>query len=182
MTGFTNSPRYTRVAAWLHWIIGLLLIGNIAGGLLHDYFDAATKEIVMGLHFSTGILILALSIVRLLWRVMHRPPPLPAAVPGWQKWGARLSHAFLYALMFALPVTGWLMMSAGPYPFDFYGLFQVPMLPVEPSKALGKAMNERHELLGYIAIALIILHIGAALKHHYLDRDGVSGRINPLGS
>ncbi len=181
MSQFEVSRRYSKVAAWLHWIIGLLLIGNIAGGLLHESFGKAAKETIMGLHFSTGVLILGLSVLRLLWRITHRPPPLPASTPRWQIWPSRISHGLLYALMFALPVTGWLMMSAGPYPFDFYGLFPVPQLPVEPSKALGKAMHERHELLGYIAIALILVHILAALKHQYLDKDKIFTRISPFG-
>ena len=181
MPQFAPSARYTKVAAWLHWVIGLLIIGNIAGGLLHESFGKAAKEIIMSLHFSTGILILALSVGRLLWRLTHRPPPLPAGTPRWQVWPSRISHGLLYALMFALPATGRLMMSAGPYDFNFYGLFPVPMLPVEPSKALGKAMHDRHELLGYIAIALAVLHIAAALKHQYLDRDQLFARINPFG-
>jgi cytochrome b561 len=173
---------YSRVAIAFHWSIGILMIGNVLGGFLHDSFGDAAKGTIMGLHKATGILIIALTVGRLAWRLTHRPPPLAASVKAWEKGLAHAVHWTFYALMLALPMTGWLMVSYGSrkYPIDFYGLFQVPWLPVVQDKAAAGVLNERHEQLGILVAALIIVHIAAALKHHLIDRDNTIVRMLPL--
>ncbi|MFM9976653.1 MAG: cytochrome b [Sphingomonadaceae bacterium] len=173
---------YSRGAIAFHWAIGVLMILNLAGGLLHESFGEAAVGPIMSLHKATGILILALSVGRLAWRLTHRPPPLAATVKAWEKGMAHAVHWIFYVLMIALPVTGWLMVSAGSrkFPIDFYGLFTVPWLPIAQDRAVAGTFNERHEVLGYVMIALIVLHIAGALKHHLIDRDNTLARILPL--
>ena len=111
----------------------------------------------------------------------EKPPPLPATVKSWEKGLAHAAHWSLYALMLALPVTGWLMSSAGKrkYPLDFYGLFPIPYLPVAQNEAAAQTYADRHELLGWIALALLILHLSGAAKHYFIDRDRTVQRMLP---
>lgn len=173
---------YSRGAIAFHWAIGVLFILNLLGGFFHESFGDAMTGLIMGLHKATGILILALTLGRLGWRLTHRPPPLPATIKGWEKGLAHAVHWTFYVLMLALPVTGWLFVSAGSrkYPIEFYGLFQVPWLPVAQDKAFSHTLGERHEFLGWVAAALITLHILAALKHHLIDKDDTVVRMLPL--
>lgn len=173
---------YSRGAIAFHWSIGVLMILNVLGGFFHESFGKGAVPFVMGLHKSTGILILVLTVGRLVWRLTHRPPPLAATIKGWEKGLAHTTHWAFYMLLLALPVTGWLMSSAGgrKYPISFYGLFPVPFLPVAQDKVAANSYAERHEILGYIVSALIILHIAAALKHHLFDKDNTVIRILPL--
>jgi cytochrome b561 len=180
----TVSPRsaYSRVAIALHWTIGVLMILNLLGGFFHESFGKSAVPVIMSLHKATGILILVLTVVRLGWRLTHRLPPLAATVRGWEKGLAQATHWSFYFLMFALPMTGWLMSSAGgrKYSISFYGLFDVPFLPVVQDKAAANLFAERHEVLGFVTVGLIILHVGAALKHHLIDRDNTVIRMLPI--
>jgi cytochrome b561 len=168
-----ETATYTRVARWLHWIIGLLIIGNIIGGLAHD----VAPQLIMPLHKSTGLLILALTCVRLGWRLTHRPPAWPATMAAWERMVARISHWGFYALMILVPLSGWVMMSAVARPLTFYGLFDVPKLAVPQDRAFAALMGERHELLAFFLIGLLVLHIIAALRHHIVLEDGVMARM-----
>ena len=173
---------YSRVAIALHWAIGVLMILNILGGFFHESFGKAAVPVIMSLHKATGILVLVLTVARLLWRLTHRPPPLATTVRGWEKGLAHATHWGFYFLMFALPLTGWLMSSAGgrKYSISFYGLFDVPFLPVAQDKAMANMFAERHQLFGYVVVVLIILHIAAALKHHLFDKDNTVIRMLPI--
>ena len=178
----STRSSYSRVAIVLHWMIGVLMILNILGGFFHESFGKAAVPIIMSLHKATGILVLALTVTRLIWRLTHRPPPLAATVRGWEKGLAHATHWSFYILMFALPMTGWLMSSAGgrKYSISFYGLFDVPFLPVAQDKAAANVFAERHEVLGFIIVGLIILHVAAALKHHLFDKDNTVIRMLPI--
>ncbi len=177
----TTVSGYSRVAIGLHWVIGLLLIGNLVGGLARESFGEAAEPIIMGLHKSTGITILVLSLVRLAWRLGHKPPPLAATLKRWEVRLAHATHWIFYFMMFALPLTGWLLVSAGSrkWPINWYGLFDIPYLPIEQAKATAHVFNERHEVLAFAMIALIALHIAAAIKHHVFDRDNTVERMLP---
>ena len=172
---------YSSGAIFFHWMIGVLIIANLAIGFLHDGFPPAARSLAMGFHKSTGILVIVLTIGRIAWRIAHRPPPLPATVKSWEKGVSHAVHWTLYALMLALPITGWLMSSAGKRKFgiDFYGLFPVPFLPVTQDPAAATTYAERHEQLGWIALALLVLHVGGAAKHYFVDRDRTVQRILP---
>ncbi len=182
MPSSPDLSTYSRGAIAFHWAIGVLMILNLLGGFFHESFGEAAVPVIMGLHKSTGILILVLSVGRLVWRLTHRPPPLAASVRSWERGLAHATHWTFYALMIALPMTGWLMTSAGArkYPTCFYGLFPVPFLPVAQDKVAAGTYADRHEMFGWIMAALILLHIAAALKHHLFDRDNTVIRMLPL--
>lgn len=168
-------PRYTRVAIWLHWTIAALILANLAIGLLSEPLKAFA---LMPAHKAIGISVLALSIARLLWRLGHPAPALPASIPAWQRAVSALTHFALYAMMILIPLTGWWFVSAAAQrrPLDWFGLFPIPYLPVHQA---GGAMHEAHALLGWAMLALVVLHVAAALKHHLVDRDTVLTRMAP---
>lgn len=186
MAAIADSDRYTRVAIILHWMIALLLIGNLIGGLAMDLLPREQKFAVIQLHKSSGFTVLALSLVRLFWRLGHKPPALPATMADWEKMAASGAHLFFYFVMIAMPLSGWVMASSAPYKIttEWFGLFEIPNVPgLQDSpnrKAINEAAYETHELIAYGAIAMIILHVGAALKHHFKNKDGVLARMLPM--
>jgi len=171
------ADRYSRGAIAFHWTIAALVIVNLFLGLFHENLLEGMK--VMPLHRAIGITILVLSVGRLGWRLTHRPPGLPPEMRGWERAAAKVAHVLLYALMVALPLTGWMMSSnpERPRPFDWFGLIQVPVLPIDKGAAmLGRGL---HGPLGYVMTALVVLHIAAALRHHWVLRDRVLARMVP---
>lgn len=170
-----QRERYNSVARALHWILAVLIIGNLAGGLLHDALEGVIE--VIPLHKATGILILALTVFRIMWRLTNRPPPLPGHVRGAERVGAQAAHVGLYTLMLLLPITGWIFSSAGKWPIGFYGLFDVPKLPFTKGDPIVGAAHEGHEILGWVFLALIVLHVAAALRHHFILKDNVLRRM-----
>ena len=183
MTDRTESAflSYSRGAIWLHWTIGLLVILNIALVFVSEGISEPYGRTVMGLHKAIGITVLFLSIARLGWRITHRPPPMPATVAMWEKGLAHLVHWLFYALIILIPLSGWLWMSSSltPRPISFFGLFDVPFLPVSASKARGDFLHEAHEIMGLAMIGLIVLHVAGALKHHVLEGNAFLGRMIP---
>ena len=164
--------RYSRVAMWFHWTIAVLVIVNLTIGLLHDAIGG------MALHKPIGLTVLALTAGRVAWRLLHRPPPLPAHTPGWERGLARTTHWALYALMIAMPMSGWAMVS-GPErrPLTWFGLFDLPYLPVGADAA--SRGHDAHAVLGWVMLTLVVLHAAAALRHWLILRDGVFGRMAP---
>jgi cytochrome b561 len=177
--GTTASPRYTKVAIWLHWLIGAAVIVNISLAMLTEGLPRETHREAMAIHKALGVTVLALTLIRIAWRLGHRPPPLPASVPAWQRPLSRIVHFLFYALLILLPLSGWVWMSAADRPIDFFGLFTLPPIAA-PGKALADTMHERHEMLGLTMLALVIVHVLAALKHQFVDRSGVNARMNPF--
>ncbi|MBW4329782.1 cytochrome b [Stakelama sp. CBK3Z-3] len=172
-----NQRRYSRGAIAFHWIIAVLVIANLIYGLFHESLFKGAG--LMPVHMAIGITVLVLSIARLAWRLTHRVPPLPASLPGWEKGLSHLVHWIFYALIILMPLSGWAMTSGGrhPHPVSWFGLFDVPMLPV--SGGMAGAGHEFHEIFGYAMAALVVLHIAAALRHQFILRDGVLGRMMP---
>lgn len=173
-----RTDRYSRGAIAFHWIIAAAILFNLWLGLAHDSLPREWR--VMPVHKAVGITVLALSLARLAWRITHRPPPLPATVPRWEVLAAKAAHRALYALTIVMPLTGWMMVSNGnpPRPLDWFGLFPIPYLPV--SKGASGFGHEAHEILGYALLALVILHILAALRHHLILRDSTLVRMLPI--
>lgn len=183
--------QYSRVAIVLHWLIGLSIVAMLAFGLWIDeqLENPATREAAFNavqLHKSFGLTILVLSLVRLAWRLTHRPPPLPATMKGWEIGLAHLTHWSFYLLMIGIPLSGWIMVSTSrlnSIPTIWFGLFQwphVPGLATHPDRlAISDAAHEAHEVTAYLMIALLVLHVAAALKHHLVDRDDVLPRMLP---
>lgn len=166
---------YNRVARVLHWTIGGLIIVNLALGILHDPIGESFPA--MPIHKSIGFVVLALSLFRLFWRITHPAPPLPAAMPGWERFSAHALHWVFYALMIVLPVTGWIFSSAGKYPLEFFWLFDIPKLAVEKGSGLAEGTHNAHVVFGYAWAGLLVLHVGAALRHHFILKDTILTRM-----
>lgn len=174
-----NAERYNQVAMLLHWTMAILILGMIAVGLTMGDYSIQYKFLAYNLHKSFGITLLALSAFRLFWRFTHTPPALPAAMPPVEKRMAHAGHAALYFLMIAMPLSGWVFVSAyAKYPTVFFSLFEVPHLPV--AKELGEPAKAAHYWLAMGAIALVSGHALAALKHHFINHDAVLRRMLPL--
>lgn len=184
-----NTPtRYGLVALTLHWLIALAVIAMLALGFLMGEAreGSAIQFQLFQWHKSIGITILLLTVLRLAWRLMNRQPPLPATMPLWERALARLTHLAFYVLLFALPLTGWAMVSASPLgiPTLLYGVVPWPNLPwaarAEDPEALEAMLSETHEVLAFTMIALLLLHVAGALRHHFILHDTVLRRMLPL--
>jgi cytochrome b561 len=180
----THTDRYDRVAVFLHWTIALLIIIMIAVGLTMGDYPIKYKFIAYNLHKSTGLTILALSLFRLYWRLSHKPPHLPEGMSGFEKFAAKSTHWMFYFLIIAMPLSGWIMVSAdAKFPTVFFWLFQMPQFPL-PAAYDTHATHEKFEWLHYWlamgTLGLLALHVGAALKHHLINRDSVLRRMLPL--
>lgn len=172
--------RYSATAIALHWLMALLLIGLFAVGLyMSDLSLSPQKLKIYSWHKWAGVTAFLLVLLRLVWRIGHPSPPLPAAMPGWQKTAAHGLHHLLYLLMIAIPLSGWLMSSAKGFQTVYFGVLPLPDL-VEKDKALGELLESLHSGLNYGFAGLIIVHVGAALKHHLVDRDDVLSRMLPF--
>jgi cytochrome b561 len=133
-------------------------------------------------HKAIGITVLALTVLRVAWRLVHRPPPLPAFTPAWERGVAHATHWTLYVLLLVMPLSGWAMVSGpeGRRPLTWLGVADLPYLPV--SGATAGAGHEAHELLGWLMLALVVLHVAAALRHHLILRDSILLRMLPRGT
>jgi cytochrome b561 len=179
-----EAVRYDPVAVFLHWVIGLAIIFMLALGFTMEDYPQSWRFTAYNLHKALGITILGFSLFRLIWRFMNPPPPLPAHMKRWERVASYLSHWGLYAIIVVLPLSGWLMVSAKPkYPIAFFGLGEAPFIPMPTDAYLVKFIqdlsHETHELLPYGAVLLIVIHAGAALKHHFVDQDFVLMRMLP---
>ncbi len=173
-----DAVNYGRVARLLHWLIAALVFIMLAIGWCMDLFPKEWKTSALGIHKSIGILILLLATIRLIWRLRHHAPQLPAAMPAWEIRAALSAHYLLYALLFAMPLTGWAMTSAKGRPAMFLGVIPLPDL-VAPDKALGHNLESLHGYLAYALAALIAFHAAAALYHHYILKDNILMRMRP---
>ena len=178
-----GTKRYSLTAIVLHWVLGLALLGIFAVGLyMTDLPFSPTRLKLYNWHKWAGVTILALSVLRLLWRLTHRPPALPgkisAAMPAWQHWAHHGTHHALYALFFLVPLIGWAYSSAAGFPIVVFGVLPLPDF-VPADKALAEMIKPFHELSAFALIGLAGLHIAAALKHQWIDRDGLIKRMLP---
>jgi cytochrome b561 len=175
----TGLQRYSGVAIALHWLVALLIFGSFVVGMYMVQLQLSPWKLkVYSWHKWTGVTILILVAVRLAWRLTHRPPALPEATPVWQRHAAAVAHAMLYLLMLAVPISGWVMSSAGGFPVVYFGVLQLPDL-VEKDKEFFELMKSVHYALNKALLALVVLHIAAAVKHHYVDRDDALARMVP---
>ncbi|KQN90935.1 cytochrome B [Sphingomonas sp. Leaf231] len=174
------TQRYSAVAIAFHWTIALLVIVNLIVGIGHDTLPAL-RAWRPG-HKAIGITVLALTVLRVAWRLAHRPPPLPAFTPRWERGVAHATHWALYLLLLLMPLSGWAMVSGpeGRRPLTWFGAFDLPYLPVSGTTA--GAGHEAHALLGWVMLALVVLHVAAALRHHLILRDSLLLRILPRGT
>jgi cytochrome b561 len=162
-----------------HWVMAALILVQIPLGLAAVNWPLSpTKISLFFWHKSTGVLLLALVVLRVAWRLANRVPDLPPDTPAWERAAAHASHFLLYMLLFALPVTGWVVQSASNIPFRAFYLFPLPPI-VGPDKALADQFKEVHEWLFVLLAFVLAVHVGAALRHHYLKRDAVLVRMLP---
>jgi len=173
------APGYTRTAIALHWLVAVLILGAFALGLYMVELELSpTKLKLYSWHKWLGVTIWMIAVVRLVWRLTHRPPPLPA-LPTWQRIAASTTHVLLYVLVLAIPISGWLFSSASGFPVVYFGVLPLPDL-VGKDKELAKLLQSVHATLNYTLMAIIVVHAAAAIKHHFVDRDVVFHRMLPL--
>jgi cytochrome b561 len=174
--------RYTRTAIVFHWVIAVLVLGNIALAWTFKIFDDYPwTQYVTNTHKTVGITVLGLASMRLLWRLSHRPPPFNPAIPARQVKAARLAHGGLYVLILAMPLSGWIYDSAWEWatevPIDFWGLFEMPRIPwimnMPPGHAkelLDVVAGKIHVGLSFVLYFLLAAHLAGAIKHQWFDR------------
>lgn len=174
-----GQARYTRVAMALHWIVAVLIIGNVALGLAADSLPDDWIRSAVDTHKSIGLTVLGLAVLRLLWRLANPPPAMPDSYSSLERFGAHAAHWLLYVLIFAMPITGWIHDSAWEgaptHPFLLWGV--IPHIRIGAIEALDAATKQQihsvffafHVWFAYALYALLALHILGALKHQFLD-------------
>jgi len=177
-----DAPRYGAVAMALHWLLALMIVTSFSVGLYMTSLPFSPLQLkLVNWHKWAGITILGLSALRLLWRLSHPPPPLPArivaAMPGWQLVAHRGTHFLLYLLFFAVPLFGWAYSSALGFPIVWLGVAPLPdFVPVDKEFAEA-VLKPLHKGSAFTLAAVVLLHAAAALKHHFVDRDGLLDRM-----
>lgn len=175
------SANYHPFSVLLHWVLGVALVLNFGLGVyMADLPFSPQRLQYYSWHKWAGVCLLALSGLRLLWRLTHRPPPLPhriaSAMPGWQRLAHSSTHIGLYLLFFAVPLLGWAYSSAAGFPVVLFGVWPLPGLaPADP--ALAELLKPWHRLTAFAMAALVLLHVAGALKHALIDRDGLLSRM-----
>ena len=182
MTVPASAERYGAVARALHWSMFLLIAAMCLAVEARGWLpkESATRASLMFFHKSCGVAVFALVWVRLAWRAMHPAPKLPAG-PAWQHFAAHAGHVALYLLMIGLPLTGYLTSAYAGRAVPFFGLFELP-LAVGPDEALGHTVKEFHEAGATVLYVVVAVHVGAALWHHFVQKDTVLTRMLPQRS
>lgn len=174
--------KYTATAIALHWLIALAIIGMVALGFYMTGLPLSPRKLQWySWHKWTGVCVLLLALFRLGWRISHRPPALPQHMNSLERLAAHAGHGMLYLLMFAIPLSGWLMSSAKGFQTVLFGVLPIPDL-LERNPELGNLLAGVHGGLNVLLIAVVIGHAAAALKHHFIDKDDVLTRMLPHAS
>lgn len=177
--GSTNG--YTATAISLHWLTVLLIIAAFPLGVyMHELPNSPLKLRLYSYHKWIGVTVFALSAARLIWRGFHPAPALPSGMPAWEQKAAKAAHWLLYALIFIIPVIGWLMSSAHGFQTVYLGVLPIPDL-LARDKGAAEGLKAVHELLNMALLATVVLHAAAALKHHFINKDDVLKRMLKIG-
>ena len=172
--------RYTRTAMALHWLMALLIfVAFPLGVYMHELPLSPDKLRLYSWHKWLGVSLFLLAAIRLTWRTTHHPPTLPDTMAGWEKFAAHTVHLLLYTLILVIPITGWLMSSAQGFQTVWLGILPLPDL-LTKNRELGDLLKLAHTSLNFLMLSLVIAHVGAALKHHFIEHDGVLPRMLPL--
>jgi cytochrome b561 len=181
MAAGNSEERWGWVSQLFHWVMALGVLANMGIGLIAEEMALSPQKLKLFLlHKSIGMTILGLAILRLGWRLLQTVPLMPSGMRAWQRRVSAVSHTLLYALIFAMPLSGWMLNSAANVPLRWFGWFRLPAI-APTSEAWEEAMEWLHVGLFYAFAALIALHAVAALKHHFVDRDAVLRRMLPGG-
>jgi cytochrome b561 len=167
---------YGLVSKVLHWVIGILLIGVWVVGSLMEDIPMPDKIQIIGIHKAMGAVILFLALLRALWRAVYKLPKMPAGIPPLQRLVARAVHVAFYPLCVLMPLSGWLMSNAAGYPVSVFGLFNLPTLTGK-DEALKEFFGEMHEVFAWALLALTVMHVGAALHHHFIKGNKLIKRM-----
>ncbi len=174
-----DADSWGAPAKLFHWVMAALILVQITLGLMAANWPLSSAKLELFFwHKSSGMLILALVALRLAWRLANPTPALPPGMAAWERTAAHLSHFLLYALMIALPVTGWIVSSASNVPFRIFWLIPLPAITA-PDKATADLFSSVHGWLVTLLALVLVAHIGAALRHHYVKRDAVLSRMLP---
>jgi len=177
---FSTPNRYSHTAIFLHWLIALMIVTNFGLGLTMVELDLSPQKLkFFSWHKWMGMTIFLLVCLRVLWRLGHPAPPLPAGMPAWQAKAAHASHVLLYVLMFVIPLSGWTYSSAAGKTVVYLSLIPLPDL-VQADKALAETLKLVHISLNFTLAGLVLLHVAAAWKHHLMDRDDVLTHMLPF--
>jgi cytochrome b561 len=180
MPNQSSATRYSAVAQAFHWIIAALIVTQfVLANMADDLPIGVHKLALLARHKSFGMTVLMLAILRLLWRLKNPPPALPSGMSPLERMLARGTHIAFYVLLFAMPLTGWLMSSAKNYSVSWFGLFTWPNLIPKNENAFG-LLRSTHDILSGVLFAIAVLHILAALKHHFWNKDDVLLRMLPF--
>jgi cytochrome b561 len=175
-----TTASWGSIAQIFHWVIVALIVTQFVLIKVADSLPMGGEKIAyFARHKSVGITILMLAALRLLWRLLNPTPALPDTLKPYERRLAHFSHAALYALLFAMPLTGWTMSSARNFPVSWFGLIQLPDL-VAPDRPLYRFLHETHETLAWVLVAVAALHVLGALKHHFVYKDDVLRRMLPF--
>ena len=174
-----TTTRWGAVAQLLHWAIVVLIIVQFVLGYQSHWATGLKKLSTVVPHKSWGITILALAVIRLVWRLVNPTPLLPNDLKPWERTAAHISHYGLYILLFAMPLTGWIASSARSFPVSWFGMVQLPDF-VAPNRPLYDSLMTVHYWLSWTLVAIAFLHVGAALKHHFVLKDDVLRRMLPF--
>lgn len=178
---FRNTTRaWGSFSKALHWIIVLLIINQWVIAQRADALTGFAKFTALAWHKSFGMTILMLAVIRLVWRLANPVPDLSGETKPWERNLARLSHFLLYLLIFAMPVSGWLMSSAKAYGVSWFNLFAFPDL-ISKNDRTYEILHGLHEWLFGALVTVALLHIAGALKHHFIDHNDVLRRMLPFG-
>lgn len=173
------NARYTKTAKSLHWLMAVLFFGMLGLGFYMQGLPLSPDKLKLySWHKWVGVTVFLLALFRIAWRVTHQPPALPSSMPRLMQIAAHAGHHILYMLMFLIPLSGWLMSSAKGFQTVWFGILPIPDL-IEKNKLLGDLLQTVHVSLNYLFIAVLIGHIGAALKHHFIDKDDILTRMLP---
>jgi cytochrome b561 len=177
----SNPSRFPPLSRWLHWLMAVMVLVMLFLGIGMAASVSERYRLLIAIHRPLGMAVLVLVAVRLVNRLLNPPPPLPESLPRLQQFAAKASHVLLYALMFIMPLLGWGMLSAARYPIVIFGSLQLPpILPRDP--ALYAMLRQLHTDCGYLLFGVFLAHLGAALLHGLIRRDGVFESMAPRGS
>ncbi len=175
----SDSSHYTRTAKTLHWLMSLVIFSLlILGFYMSDLPLSPEKLKLYSWHKWAGVSLFLLAVIRLGWRITHTPPAMPVQMPQLQRKAAVGFHFILYLLMFIIPLSGWLMSSAKGYQTVWFGVLPLPDL-IPKNKEVGDILQQLHEALNIVLIGIVVIHVVAALKHHFVDKDDVLKQMLP---